>query len=192
MSIRVHTSGLSQGLGSSQGWWSNVGLCRGPTTWSSWQKHRGPSGCVSIAPQPMKSPGSTTGRCRACRTCDTASKERWFSRMDLSETFFRISVPRAWRHLTAFNCDGQDYWFRRMPIGLKTAPSVFQKFMDHTLAPAKEICFWYIDDVLVFGATRLEVRQRTTRVKALLTRAGNQIKEAKSEYEVQGLLFAGM
>lgn len=117
---------------------------------------------------------------------------RWFSRMDLSDAFFRISVPAKWRHLTAYRCDGQNYWFRRMPFGLKTAPAVFQRYMDHILAPVREYCFWYIDDVLVFGQSRLEVRQRTERVKQLLLRHGNQVSEGKSEYEKQGLLFAGM
>lgn len=117
---------------------------------------------------------------------------RWFSRMDLSAAFFRIKVPRNWRPLVAYRCDGSDYWFKRMPFGLKTAPSVFQRYMDHILAPVRNFCFWYIDDVLVFGTTRESVRRRTAEVEKILTRAGNEVARHKSEYEKQGLLFAGM
>lgn len=116
----------------------------------------------------------------------------WFSRMDLKDAFFRISVPVLWRPLTAFHCGGQDYQFLRMPFGLKTAPSVFQRFMDHTLAAHKGRAFWYLDDVLVGGRTLAELRHNQRLVKASLIAAGNTINEDKSEYEVTGLLFAGL
>lgn len=116
----------------------------------------------------------------------------WFSRMDLRDAFFRISVPEEWRHLTSFTCDGVDYQFSRMPFGLKTAPSVFQKFMDTKLARHREHAFWYMDDVLVYARSLAELRRRTLAVRLTLARAGATINEEKSEYDKQGLLFAGM
>lgn len=117
---------------------------------------------------------------------------RWFSRMDLSDAFFRISVPREMRYLTTYTCDNVDYWFTKMPFGLKTAPSVFQRFMDHVLARCKNEAFWYMDDVLVIADSREELVRRTRKVRHALLRAGCRINEDKSEYEKQGLLFAGM
>jgi len=117
---------------------------------------------------------------------------KWFSRMDLKDAFFRISVPTEWRHLTAFSCDDTCYQFRRMPFGLKTAPSVFQRFMDHALQKCRGIAFWYIDDVLVWGETLRELRANQSRVRAALQQAKCQINETKSEYEKEGLLFAGV
>jgi len=117
---------------------------------------------------------------------------KWFSRMDLKDAFFRISVPSQWRDLTAFESDGITYRFIRMPFGLKTAPSVFQRFMDHTLAKHKSHSFWYMDDVIVGGQTLAALRVAQVRVKATLLRAGCVVNEAKSEYEKQGLLFAGI
>lgn len=117
---------------------------------------------------------------------------RWFSRMDLSDAFFRISVPTEMRYLTAYTCDGSDYQFRRMPFGLKTAPGVFQRFMDHTLAPFKNVAFWYMDDVLVTADSQKELVRRTAKVKAALLSAGCRINEEKSEYDKDGLLFAGL
>ena len=117
---------------------------------------------------------------------------RWFSRMDLKDAFFRIGVPPAWRAPTAFTCDGVDYQFTRMPFGLKTAPSVFQRWMDHVLAEFREFAFWYIDDVLVWASDRQTLITRTSAVKEKLLRTGNVINESKSEYEKQELPFAGM
>lgn len=116
----------------------------------------------------------------------------WFSRMDLSDAFFRIRIPKEWRHLTAYESRGKRYQFTRMPFGLKTAPAVFQRFMDHVLSPFFKFCFWYIDDVLVWASSLAELRKRTRAIKKALRMHGNEINEDKSEYEKPGLLFAGL
>lgn len=117
---------------------------------------------------------------------------KWFSRIDLRNAFFRIGVPREYRQYTAYRSLGKTYQFRKMPFGLKTAPSTFQRFMDHSLAPAQAMCMWYIDDILLKGASLKELRVRTTRVKKLLAEAGVEINQDKSEYEKKTILFAGI
>lgn len=118
--------------------------------------------------------------------------KRWFARMDLADAFFRIKVPRLWRRLTSFTCDGRDYQFIRMPFGLKTAPSVFQRFMDHTMASHRDDAFWYMDDILVAAETLPELRRKVRAIQDTLRRAGCKINHDKSEYDKQGLLFAGL
>lgn len=117
---------------------------------------------------------------------------RYFTRIDLKDAFFRIKVPIKWRHVTAFRVANQQYQFRRMPFGLKTAPSVFQRFMDNCLISTQEWAYWYIDDVLIWGETLAQLKHRTHVVSKLLTRAGNQINTEKSEYDRRSLLFAGI
>lgn len=117
---------------------------------------------------------------------------RWFSRIDLKDAFFRIKIPKVWRYLTAFRSNGTAYQFRRMPFGLKTAPSTFQRFMDTVLAHLREQCFWYMDDVLIYAASKGQLAHRTRAVRNGLVKAGCTINEDKSEYEKQGLVFAGM
>lgn len=121
-----------------------------------------------------------------------AKGAQWFSRLDLRDAFFRISVPAKWRRLTAFSAGGQDWQFVRMPFGLKTAPAVFQRFMDHHLRDFISFLFWYIDDVLVFADTKEELRRRTVIAKQRLRQIGCEVNEEKSEYESKGLLFAGI
>jgi len=79
-----------------------------------------------------------------------------------------------------------------MPFGLQTAPSVFQRFMDHKLAKHRSYAFWYMDDVLIYAQSLAELRRRTSAVQATLAGAGCKVNEEKSEYDKQGLLFAGM
>jgi hypothetical protein len=117
---------------------------------------------------------------------------KWFSRIDLKDAFFRIGIPKEFRPYTAYACRGNYYQFRRMPFGLKTAPSIFQRFMDHALAPARAVCLWYMDDILIGGATLPQLREHTKRVKKLLATAQVEINHNKSEYEKKTILFAGI
>lgn len=117
---------------------------------------------------------------------------RWFSRIDLKDAFFRIAIPLLWRHLTAYESGGRFYQFTKMPFGLKTAPAVFQRFMDHILKHLSRVALWYMDDILVFGETLSELRRRTRTVRAALAEAQCRINEDKSIYDQQSLLFGGL
>lgn len=116
----------------------------------------------------------------------------WFTRLDLKDAFFRIKIPKKWRYLTAFSSKGTRYQFRRMPFGLKTAPAVFQRFMDHVLQHHAKIAFWYIDDILVFAESPDQLDARVQAVRKVLTHRGCVINDDKSEHGVRGLRFAGM
>jgi hypothetical protein len=119
-------------------------------------------------------------------------KARFMSRLDLKDAFFRIRVAVRFRKYTAFTCDDIQYRFKRMPFGLKTAPAVFQQFMDTRLADLTGFCLWYIDDILVWGETLGELRRNTRIMKRRLSDMGCEVNEDKSEYERTALLFAGV
>ena len=119
---------------------------------------------------------------------------RYFSRLDLRSAFFRIHIPSRYRDLTSFYDPTTDktYRFRKMPFGLKTAPSVFQRFMDTHLAPLGQGYYWYIDDILVHAETRNDLRRRVRVLKSKLRAMGCEVNEDKSEYDTTGLLFVGI
>lgn len=116
----------------------------------------------------------------------------WFSRIDLKDAFFRVRIPAQYRHLTAFMSGGQAYQFKRMPFGLKTAPAVFQRFMDWGLSQFSEHALWYMDDILISANSAREVRTRERLLRAQLRRMQCEVNEDKSESAKQGLLFAGL
>lgn len=116
----------------------------------------------------------------------------WFSRLDLKDAFFRIGVPVQFRRLTAFKAGGQAFQFLRMPFGLKTAPSVFQRFMDEGLSPFWEWAVWYIDDILICATSLNELRRREATIRKRLQDMKCVINEAKSVSNLRGLLFAGL
>lgn len=117
---------------------------------------------------------------------------KWMSRIDLRNAFFRIGIPREFRKYTAFRSQGKTYQFTKMPFGVKTGPSVFQRFMDHLLSQLRHECHWYIDDILIQGTTLAQLRRRTQRVVQALRKGGVEINQDKSEYDKQTILYAGL
>lgn len=153
------------------------------------------------------------GRIRVCIDCTPANKvtqsvewplprlqdlrhkvkgNRYFARIDLKDAFFRISVPPQHRHLTAFKVEEQAYQFRQMPFGLKTAPAVFQRFMDWGLSSHHPYAYWYMDDILVMAETRKELAKKENLVRQELKRMKCEINEEKSETQRTKILFAGI
>lgn len=117
---------------------------------------------------------------------------RWFTRLDLRDAFFRITVPNEYRDLLAFRVQDRTYRFVKMPFGVTDGPAVFQRFMDNTLAAHFYYCVWYIDDVLIGADTLPQLRDRVRSVLSDLTRAGCEVNQEKSEYDKHSLLFAGL
>lgn len=117
---------------------------------------------------------------------------KWYTRIDLKDAFFRIGVPTRWRHLTAFQSGITQWQFKKMPFGLKTAPSTFQRYMDHILAPHSGYTICYIDDILVYGVTKKELNERQRRVMATLRTHKCNINKEKSEFTRPALLYAGI
>lgn len=153
------------------------------------------------------------GRIRVCVDCTPANKvtedfdwplprlqdvryrvrgSTWFARIDLRDAFFRIEVPAQYRHLTAFMVGTNTFQFKRMPFGLKTAPSTFQRFMDWGLAEYWAWAVWYIDDILITGNSQSEVISRERLIRKRLAEMKCAVNEDKSVGAQKEVLFAGL
>jgi len=75
---------------------------------------------------------------------------QWFSKIDLTQGYWQVSLDKYSRPFTAFLFDSKTYQFCRVPFGLKTAGSGFMRALSFAL---KDICnenmSCYIDDILI-------------------------------------------
>lgn len=75
--------------------------------------------------------------------------------MDLTSGYHQLGLADEASRFTAFKTHRDMYKFKRIPFGLKGAPSYFQRMMSSVVLSGLvgNICEIYIDDVIVFDDT---------------------------------------
>lgn len=85
---------------------------------------------------------------------DQLGRAKYFSTLDLMSGFHQISLDEKSRKFTAFSSDRGHYHFKRLPFGINIAPNSFQRMMNIALSGLPpDVCFLYIDDIIVTGCS---------------------------------------
>ncbi|XP_003741883.2 uncharacterized protein K02A2.6-like, partial [Galendromus occidentalis] len=115
---------------------------------------------------------------------------KFFSKIDLAEAYLQIEVHPDDRNLITINTPKGLFEMTRLPFGLKTAPSLFQRIMDETLVgiPGTAI---YLDDILVTGRTAKEHRDRVLKVMAKIQKGGFRIRMEKCSFLQKQIKYLG-
>ena len=71
-----------------------------------------------------------------------------FAELDLTEAYLQVDVSAASRKLLTINTHRGLFQYTRLPIGVKTAPAIFQQIMDIMLTWI-EGASAYLDDIIV-------------------------------------------
>ena len=88
------------------------------------------------------------------------------------------------REKTAFVTPYGKYQFVTLPFGLVSAPSTFQRLMDHMLQGLHSVSTAYLDDILLHSDTWEEHVQHLSEVFGRLREAGLHIKDKKCNFAV--------
>jgi len=92
---------------------------------------------------------------------DKLRRARYFSALDCASGYWQVPLAEEDRLKTAFSTPTCHYEYLRMPFGLKSAPSTFQRLMNNVLMGLIGTrCFVYLDDVIIFGETLQEHQAR--------------------------------
>ena len=78
-----------------------------------------------------------------------------------------------------------------MPMGLSTAPAIFQRWMEKSLEGLEEITLVYLDDVLVFSEEEEQHRKDVRRVLQRFRERQMFVKLGKSMFAKQEMQFLG-
>ncbi|EFA11897.2 Retrovirus-related Pol polyprotein from transposon 17.6-like Protein [Tribolium castaneum] len=123
-------------------------------------------------------------------TIDQLTDSCLFSIMDMASGYFQVELYPDDREISAFSTPTGHYEFKRMAMGLRNAPSTWQRLMYTTFSGMVGLeCLVYLDDVIVFSSwdctehlRRLRnvfERMRKTNLKFKPTKCNFMLEEAK-------------
>ncbi|KAL0149455.1 hypothetical protein M9458_055243 [Cirrhinus mrigala] len=113
-----------------------------------------------------------------------------FSTLDLQSAYHQVALHEDSRNLTAFITHDGLFRFKRVPYGLASAPSCFQRMMSEILK-GQSGAHCYLDDIMVAGATLKEHDKNLQAVLQRIDEAGLSLNMAKCHFRKTELSFLG-
>ena len=78
-----------------------------------------------------------------------------FTKLDLSQAYQQLPLHSDSKKFTNLNTHKGLFQYERLPFGISTAPSIFQRLMESLLCDLLNVCV-YIDDILISGKTEAD------------------------------------
>jgi hypothetical protein len=123
---------------------------------------------------------------------DKLGRARYFSALDCASGYLQVPIAKEDRHKTAFSTANGHFEFKRMPFGLKSAPSTFQRMMNNVLSELiGDRCLVYMDDILIIGETLKEHNSKLRGVFQRLREYNLKIEPDKCEFLKEELNYLG-
>ena len=124
---------------------------------------------------------------------DTLGGAKWFATLDLSSGYHQVMIEDDDKEKTAFTAGPLGFWqYRRMPFGLCNAPALFQRMMERVLSGIHlKTALVYLDDIIVFGESVSELKDRLDVVFEKIHKAGLKLKAKKCSLFQQELKYLG-
>ena len=89
-----------------------------------------------------------------------------FSKLDMNSAYLQIELDEESKRYTTINTPRGLYQYNRLPFGINSAPSIFQRVMENLLKDLKNVCV-YLDDILVTG---IDEQDHLSNLNEVLTR----------------------
>lgn len=125
-------------------------------------------------------------------TIQNLGRVKMFSTIDLESGFHQILKRESDREKTAFSINHAKFQFKRMPFGLKNAPSIFQRCVNDILNEfIGKFAYVYIDDVLIFSNTIEGHMKHISLVTEALYGVNMKISDEKSRFFKKTIEFLG-
>ncbi|CAF4548507.1 unnamed protein product, partial [Rotaria sp. Silwood2] len=101
-----------------------------------------------------------------------------FSKIDFSEAYLQVELDDDSKELLVINTHKGLFRFNRLPFGVASAPSIFQKIMDQMLSGLEgAVC--YLDDIIVMGKNKIDHLNNLKNVFTRIKDYGFHINKSK-------------
>ena len=118
------------------------------------------------------------------------SRGQQFSKLDLKHAYQQIELDDESKPLVTISTHKGLFQYERLPFGVSSAPSIFQRVMDNLLQGIPGVCV-YLDDILITGSTEEEHLQHLDEVLTRLSKAGLTLKKSKCAYLLKSVEYLG-
>ena len=115
---------------------------------------------------------------------------KYFSKLDLAQAYLQLPLDEASRKYVTINTQKDLYQYTRLPFGVASAPSIFQRTMDSLLQGIPKVCI-YLDDILITGAMEAEHLHNLQEVLNRLEQAGMCLKKDKCTFLIPQVEYLG-
>ena len=113
-----------------------------------------------------------------------------FSKLDLSHAYLQIPLAAESQEYVTVNTHKGLFKYKRLPFGVASAPSIFQRVMETLLQGIAGVCI-YLDDILVTGKSQMEHLHNLAQVLQRLAKAGMRLKEQKCAFMLTSVSYLG-
>ena len=125
-------------------------------------------------------------------TIDRLSGAAVYTKLDLTDAYHRIRIQEGDEWKTAFRTRYGHFEYVVMPFGLTNAPATFQAYINEALMGLLDIiAVAYMDDIMIFSATREEHEDHVRQVLKRLRKYGLYANLAKCEFSTDAVDFLG-
>ena len=123
---------------------------------------------------------------------DSLGNATLFTTLDCNSGYWQLPIAKEDQDKTTFTCHAGSYKWLRLPFGLRNAPATFQRAMDIILSTVKwRFCLVYLDDIIVFSASREDHLKHLRTVFQLLREAGATLRLRKCDFFKKKVKYLG-
>lgn len=113
-----------------------------------------------------------------------------FSKLDLSQAYLQVPVKKDSRKYLTITTHKGMFCYNRLPFGITSAPSIFQRIMDQVLQGLPNVhCF--LDDILITGKDDAHHLKNLEAVLSRLEKFGLRAQKEKCEFFRSSLDYLG-
>lgn len=124
---------------------------------------------------------------------DVASRVRnmkYFTVVDLKDGFWQVKLDKGSSRLCTFATPFGSFRWLRMPFGVKTAPSAFQKMNFENFGDIENVII-YIDDILIMGRNRKEHDETLIKVLQRAREKNVKFNPKKLQFALERVKYLG-
>lgn len=135
---------------------------------------------------------------------DRLREAQFMSTLDLKSGFHQLPIAETDRHLTAFMVGTKLYQWKVLPMGLKTAPGLFQKAMEKVLSSkyddpefvkiygsTENYAFAYIDDIIIFSKSAEDHEAHLKDIMRRISAFGLKLNPLKCKFFQRMIQYLG-